>query len=439
MAEIKLAPYQNYALDKMVQAERFLLADAPGVGKSYPAIAAAAVHAGPKLVICPAHLIHQWCLYLAEMGHIGVPFVGTPRKKHRLLVEGHGWLVASYHALGQKHKSRRFAYVGLQGPWGAAILDEAHALRNPKSHWTKAALRISTDALYMLTGTPEIAHAGNLYVLAKMLDRLPHRSFWTFVDEHCESDLGHFGRTIGGLKRPEAFHRTVFDRTCYLRRTLHQVGLGIDKPVIHDIHLKLDKQAQGIHDTAKRDYRDENDEPIFDAGKLSHYLRRIASWPPKGTNPKLQALRHVLEKHPNKRVVVLTWYRAVRDKLAHAFPGPRQVRCVRAEDHKLKQHSELLAWQNSKNAVLVGTLPHLKEGVDGLQCASVLFLYERSWLHAENEQAVARLVRRGQESTVHVYRPVVDDTFDEAVATASDKREQQTLRDLLGGYRVSNS
>lgn len=423
---IKLAPYQTTAARIMSSARRFLLADAPGVGKTYPAIAAARSIPGRKLVICPAHLRHQWVLCLEVMGERAGTLGGSTE-----------WLVVSFHALGAKTASGSWRYPHLQTGFRVTIIDEAHTLRNPKSNWTRAALKIDSR-VFMLTGTPEISHAGNLYVLAAMLKKISHRSYWKFVDEHCDSSLGHFGRKIGGLRDPRAFHKEIFSPDVYLRRELHDssIGLNISDPVMHDVHLVLDGNAQKIHQRAKIDYRDENHEPIFDAGKLSHYLRQIASWPPVGANPKMALVRSVLENHPGERIVILCWYRKIRDNVYNELcsSGTRRLVRIRAEDTRAEQSSNLESFKLCQGSVLVGTLPHLKEGIDGLQCASVLILYERSWLNAENEQAIARFVRRGQCKVVHVYRPVVDKTFDAAVAKASNERQHRTLRDLLGEF-----
>ena len=77
---------------------------------------------------------------------------------------------------------------------------------------------------------------------------------------------------------------------------------------------------------------------------------------------------------------------------------------------------EIESFKKPGKQVLLATIGAIGEGVDGLQHISdaVIFI-DKDWSPAVNNQAVGRLVRKGQKNNVKVYDVQIENTIDEYV------------------------
>jgi SNF2 family DNA or RNA helicase len=129
---------------------------------------------------------------------------------------------------------------------------------------------------------------------------------------------------------------------------------------------------------------------------------------------KIAAAAEICGDLAPEQVVVLCWSRAAAERVAAEAGGVYVHGGVAAGDRDLI----LERFAAGKVRVLAGTLATLGEGVDGLQVARYLIRLDRDWTPARNTQAVARLQRSGQRSSVVVYDLVADDTVDQWVERA---------------------
>lgn len=84
--------------------------------------------------------------------------------------------------------------------------------------------------------------------------------------------------------------------------------------------------------------------------------------------------------------------------------------------------------------MLVGTHGAVGEGVDGLQVARHIVMYDRAWTPAANEQAIARIRRSGQSATkVNVVYIEAKGTIDQYVAEVVEGK-QSVFDALVGGF-----
>ena len=151
---ITLLPHQSAAVAWLLRRLRryggALLADSPGLGKTYVALAIAAARAEPPLVIAPAALRDRWRSAGAETG-IMMQFVSTERLS---------------------------APAPLRTPSSAlVIIDEAHHLRTPdtRRHRRTLALCGAADVL-LLSATPIHNRAADLEHLLALFHLAPTRA-----------------------------------------------------------------------------------------------------------------------------------------------------------------------------------------------------------------------------------------------------------------------
>lgn len=173
-----------------------LLADEPGLGKSKQALdAAKQMGVSTILVVCPAIAVGVWQTETAkwrpDLTALTVREAlknGRVPRQNRLLVVSYDHLVAT--------KAVREKIGALEHD--LLILDEAHALKNPKAKRTiliygpgcaggPDSLVGRCGATRLLTGTPVLNHAGELFSHLRALapDRIAQRSYDAFVAHYC--------------------------------------------------------------------------------------------------------------------------------------------------------------------------------------------------------------------------------------------------------------
>ncbi len=129
-----------------------LLADDMGLGKTLQTLAFLKLwqKKGTALVVCPATLLGNWRDEAAKF----VPDLkvlvmhGTKRKKYFEVMESADIIITSYALLDRDIKEYQdFGF-------GAMVLDEASAIRNPDTLAAKAARKVNTTARIAISGTP---------------------------------------------------------------------------------------------------------------------------------------------------------------------------------------------------------------------------------------------------------------------------------------------
>lgn len=434
---IELAPYQVEARNWLLAHRKGILGDAPGVGKSYPAIAAALDTPPPRLFVCPAYLVGQWQHYIDQMdpSQHTEPVTGTPKRRRRILSSTCDNYIVTYGVL-----ARLSSYPTLSRGWPVVVCDEAHRFRGRNTKATKAGLQLAKQAnrWWMLTGTPIYNNAGDLQPLLRMCDSTRFRSYWKFVQEHCDLIVDPWKTVVGAVKDPEAFDQLL--SPYMLRRTLEDANLNLKPVLYYDISVKMPPSVLKTMREARKNYLIEHpdmDSPEFltGAGQLVARLRQMTADPPTRDNPKLSALTQLLMDHPEP-AAVYTWYRASRDKVYNALkdkmrPSGRPVHLVPdCDPHTRKLIVDSWVNDSRPNAILVGTIGSMSEGLN-LQKAALAVMFEEDWVHATTEQLVARHQRRGQTNLVRVYRIRAARTIDDRVHKVSSQRHANILRALL--------
>lgn len=409
---------KNWLLDHRVS----ILADAPGVGKTLPAILSATVHAGCKLVVVPAYLISNWVAELEEQGEENVVIAtGSRTKRIEAIKSATEWLVLSYESFtihAAELSKRR---------WTVVVFDEAHRLKGRDSKRSKAALafRQSAVSIYLLTGTPLVANGGDLFPLLRLCNPKEFKSYWRFVEEHCKVSMTPWGKKVGKLKDAPKFEAML--KPYMLRRTLESVLPDIPAAVEQDIIVELGSGERRKYELAKTEYLYENPDgkrTRIKAEGLLATVRHLTS----ASEEKQKALLGLLEDIPeDEQVVVFAWYRATVDLIMQAVPTALGFHGAFSPEER----GEIIdAFKDKQSRVLVATLSTMKEGVN-LQNARYVIFYEQDWVAATNEQALARLRRRGQEQTVVAYKLIVKRSAEWSVHKAAKGRRAMSLNDIF--------
>ncbi|HYO23616.1 MAG TPA: SNF2-related protein [Lacipirellulaceae bacterium] len=404
-------PFQLDGVAYLYPRHEAVLADEMGLGKTMQAIIALRLlaHEGRvrrALVVCPKPLVTNWRRELTEWApELPVTIVegGQAQRTWMWQHAASGVLVANYESLV---RDRQFV-SDAAAPFDLVIVDEAQRIKNNNSATHEAVCAAPRRRSWALTGTPIENSADDLV------------GIFEFVSP---------GRLRAQMK-PAAIRQAVGDHV--LRRTKDQVLTELPPKTLRDLELTLTaEQAEA--------YRRAEDEGVV---RLNHLggeltirhvielvlrLKQICNFDPAtGASAKLDCLEAELEEcaaSGRKAIVFSQWVRTIerlRPRLSRfgALEFHGRVPAGR-RDGVLQQFRDDRASQ-----VLLMSYGAGSVGLN-LQFAGYVFLFDRWWNPAVEDQAVNRAHRIGAAGPVTVTRFLTAGTIEERInAVLQEKRE----------------
>lgn len=184
-------PHQTLPLEKALERRyvRLLLADEPGLGKTFQAALVAHElllrrRAHRILVLCPPGLRSNWQAEMSRFADLDFDLIGEFNRGK--CAPGNPWLstdraIASYYWLRQPQVLRQFLEAqeacGPSGPWDMLIVDEAHHLVPPAGSTSQLHQAISQVIGWFphrvfVTATPHTGYTDSVMGLLQLLDPL---------------------------------------------------------------------------------------------------------------------------------------------------------------------------------------------------------------------------------------------------------------------------
>ncbi|HID76406.1 MAG TPA: DEAD/DEAH box helicase [Planctomycetaceae bacterium] len=393
-----------------------VLADEMGLGKTMQAITAirlllrlGEVHS--VLVVCPKPLVANW---RREFEHWApeVPVVviqGQPARRQWLWeLAGVPVKIANYELLRRDWESWQSA-----GPAAPAIhfdlvvLDESQRIKNRASVSSQAVRSISRSRSWALTGTP--------------------------VENSLEDLVGIFEFLAPGLlsprMRPSAVGQTISDYV--LRRTKDQVFDDLPPRLYRDAEVELVPEQRESYRRAEKDGvlrlsalgEGVTIQHVFE---LVLRLKQICNFDPAtGASAKLERLEADLEEvaaSGRKALVFSQWVETLRQLAV------RLSRFGPLEYHggvpPSRREEVLRRFRHSPEATVL-LISYGAGGVGlNLQCASYVFLFDRWWNPAVEDQAISRAHRIGTAEAVTITRLLAVNTIEERIQRILEEKRE---------------
>ena len=471
-----LYDFQRVGTDFLSKTKGAILADDMGLGKTIQSIATVDnIGAKKVLVICPASLKLNWENEIEKwLPNTKTSVIsGTKEKKLEKLKKDARFYIINYASIREKSRAKIDGkWTKIDNPifkklhsqkWGAVIFDEAHRIKNRKSQQTKAAHKLikKGERVYHLTGTPIMNSPEEIWSLLHSLDSQKFSSFWRFVNTHCEVWDNGFGKEIGGAKNPKEFRELL--KPYMLRRVKEEVVEDMPDLTINQRWVELEDKQQKIYDQMEKRMVAEFSEgetvaaPII-ISKIMR-LKQISVSPQlidqkkEYKSAKINALFDIIDGAGEQKVVVFTQYqeaaKLVANKLEKQGIGYGMIHGGVDQD---KRQGEVDRFQNDPNCkVFVATIKAGGLGIT-LTAGSIAVFLDKDWTPANNNQAIDRLHRIGQESNVTVVELLAKNTIEEYIEKMlEDKQEtfdtliegkvngKEILLNLMGGERSENN
>ncbi len=456
-----LMQHQRPMVDLAAANKKLIIADDMGLGKTGEAISAIeewrlrqdTKPSGPRLVVCPNSVKGSWVkqlkLWLGRDGAYQAIDAGTATKRHAQLesvaLSGEdAWAIVNWEQL-RVHKVKKTVHrrngciskriveemkepLFESAPWIAVVADEAHRAKNRKAAQTRGLWRTRADDGLMLamTGTPLMNSPDELWAILKWLWPKEYTSYWRFYEQYVEYTEGYFGKTIVGVKNPDALRFELNGRLA--RRTQGQV-LDLPGKVRIPIPLELNRKQRKLYDEAERALWIEIAKSAAEGDTVSKKLLAADSYSqilriPNGAARTVR-LRQILESPANlggdddsaildaavdkvmdsrpEPWVVFTEFVPTTELLATRLRAKGLEVAVYNGSVSTQERSEIEDnFQAGRIDVIVGTIMSLYQGIT-LTNSNRQFWCSRSWVPAINEQGEDRENRIGQTDRVFVY------------------------------------
>jgi SNF2 family DNA or RNA helicase len=418
--------YQYEGIAWLFSQNSALLADEMGLGKTMQAITAIRLlmrsgQARRVLLICPKPLIPNWQREFnlwAEELPVMLLEGDASRRKMLWTMPGINILIANYELMSRDLEDlidADFPRIDL------LVLDEAQRIKNRESRTAQVARSIPRKRSWALTGTPIENRPEELASLYEFLEVVPPRA---------DPDLKQLQK---------------LSKTYILRRTKDRVLTDLPPRLDRDEYLELTSAQQHAYKIAEQEGIIHLNE-LGDSISVQHVfalvlrLKQITNFDPlTGESAKLDRLLADMEEiaeSNGKAILFSQWVKALdwlKERLG-AF-GPLLYHGgvpTSQREPVLKRFAE------DPNCHLL--LMSYGTGAVGLnlQFAGYVFLFDRWWNPAVEDQAINRAHRIGQKNPVIVTRFISKDTIEERIdAVLRQKRE--LFASVLGDGRTTNA
>lgn len=427
-----LFPYQIEGVEHFINAKKNAANfDEPGCGKTPMAIRAAdALNLRRVLVICPAVARINWGREFEKFGLLSRKIL-VITKTSDVIPEDAEAVVVGQDMIANKDMLRKL----LEQRFDVIIVDEAQAYKNRVSLRTKALYGerlngqggiISTaDRVWILTGTPMMGHAGEMYTHLRALfpERLERNgdgrfTYMQFINHFCQVDMLHFGaRTVekirGNKNIPELKQRLS---GIFIRRKKEQVLKDLPPLLWNTVVLEPPKKT--ITDIKKFEKGKDFDhiQAIFDAANASHHsgddtladkileqanlsamatLRRMVGL--AKVQPTIEFIQNEFESGTHK-IILFAYHKEVIEQLTQGLKDFNPV-VITGETSKGNRQKAIDNFQTCDNTRLfIGQITAANSAIT-LTASDNVLIMEPSWTPAENVQAAARAHRIGQKGS----------------------------------------
>ena len=403
--------YQYEGIAWLFSQKAALLADEMGLGKTMQTITAIrlllrAGQARRILLVCPKPLIPNWQREF-RMWAEELPVVtlegDAARRRMLWMMPGLTILLANYELLVRDAET-----FGEQPPqFDLMILDEAQRIKNRDSRTAATARDIPRRRSWALTGTPIENRPEELASLYEFMEVVPPRA------------------------TPDLRQLTILAKQFILRRTKDLVMKDLPPRLDRDEYLELAPAQRLAYDTAEKEGVVQLDQmgesiSIQHVFELVLRLKQITNFDPlTGESSKLERVEADMEEIAEcggKAILFSQWTGCIdwlEQRLARFHPlvyhgkVPTHKREPILKQFKDDPQANLLMMSYATGAV----------GLN-LQFAGYVFLFDRWWNPAVEDQAINRAHRIGQKSQVIVTRFISKDTIEERINRVLEEKRK---------------
>lgn len=431
--------YQKYAIQRVINTPKCGLFLDMGLGKSVIALTAIrhlrydTFAMRKALVIAPKKVAEgTWMRESQKWDHTSIlrlSLVAGPAKKRIQALH----TPADVYVIGRDNVVWLVEYYKNNWPFDVVIVDESSSFKSHKAKRFKAlaAMFDHIDRCVLLTGTPSPNNLSDLWAQMYLIDkgkRLGAR-YTGFRERYFDPDKRGADGMIYSYKAKDGSEESILKQigdVCVSMRARDYLELP---DIVYDtIPVVLDEKAKKKYMELEKKMilelpEDEDEISAMSAAALSVKLLQLANGAVYDEDHvwhhihdcKLEALLELLEslKERGKQALVFYTYKHDLDRIQTALKGQAMV---------LKGQQEIDAWNAGKCDVLLAHPASAGYGLNLQEGGNHIIWFGLTWNYEHYTQANARLHRQGQTEKVIVHQLVTEDTRDEDVLQALERK-----------------
>jgi SWI/SNF-related matrix-associated actin-dependent regulator 1 of chromatin subfamily A len=412
--------HQKYAIQKLVENKRYILADDMGLGKTTSTIIAA-LEAGAKkvLIICPATLKINWKREIENYTNKSVSIAeGKNFSSEEDFVIINYDIIKNFHDTKRKNESQI-----ISANFDLVVVDEAHYIKNAQAQRTKLINDIvkSVDRLWLLTGTPMTSRPIDYYNLLSLVDSPVAKNWMAYVIRYCEGYQFRVGprkvwNVMGASNLEELRDRT----TNLILRRLKEDVLDLPDKIITPVYLRLKskeyEEVMGEYYNWYEKNPEESKSLTVQFTKLTKVRQIIAD---EKINQTIEIAENIVEQ--GKKVIVFCNFTNSLNKICEHF-GKAAVKLDGSMSKGERQDSVDNFQNNEKVKVFVGNIKAAGVGIT-LTAGEAVIMNDLSFLPSDHSQAEDRAYRYGQKNNVLVYYPIFENTIEGIIYDILNKKK----------------
>lgn len=381
---LKRKPYSHQleAASFLLNANKGLLADEMGTGKTLSSILSAYSLPSPRLIICPASLKLNWAKEVRMVDYTGkISVIGEDINYDA------DWIIINYDILEREFKrldSIEFTSI---------ILDEAHYIKSvansgkPNSKRAKYTMILADkcDFVFSLTGTPITNKPKDIFNILKVCDHILSRNFFNFGQKYCGASHNGFGWDFNKSSNEEELHEKI--KPIMIRR-LKKDMLELPDKIRRFIPVEINRKS---YDQAVSEYKSKK-ALLNREGEHLAYLTTIKHILAKEkVDATIEIAENILDGQES--VVIFTNYNAVVDRLTNHF-GDLSTKITGSCTSKQRQQA-VDDFQSGNKKVIVANIIAAGVGITLVEANNLIF-NDFDWVPSNHFQAEDRIHRIGQ-------------------------------------------
>lgn len=429
----KLYPFQVKGVDFLEREGRALLADAPRLGKAVQSLNAAQ---GRTLVVAPSMVLEAggW----QKDAAIWRPDLDITFVSYALLNDRETVRRADGRAISKVLERLRPEW---KGHYDTLILDESHHIKERKTKWTIAALKIDAENCFLLSGTPIPNWAHELFTTLQAISPGDRRftSYWRWVQEWFATEKNPFNMAaieVGGLKPGRTWQDFMQSNlgTAYLRRTWSEAGIQMPPFQREVFWVKMTPKQDAAYKSMRKKFIVDFGHSQVQAWTTGAQTIRLAQLTTgidlletgeKGSG-KLDLVKELLDDYAGEPVVLFCHFRATA-RILRDICDKKGLSCGIVWGGDPKRAGILGRFQSGELDVLIGTIDTVSESLE-MWRANLCIFVERVWRPTMNEQAMDRLAFIGKTTPIRVLDLITKDSADQSMYYQLQTKTDQQMK-----------
>lgn len=305
-----------------------------------------------------------------------------------------------------------------------------HNCKNPASQQGKALLKLQTESMISMTGTPLMNNPLDLYIHLKWLGYEKH-AFYPFKQHYCIFG-GFGGYQIMGYKNLDQL-KAQFD-DINLRRLKKDV-LDLPDKIYTTEYVEMSAKQSKIYKEVKAEVKENIDMVKKAINPLAEMIRMRQATGYTGIlsstiqeSAKLDRLEELLEEivaNNEKAIVFSNWTSMTQPTFERLRRFNSAIITGETKDRVAEQDKFM---NDDSCKVIIGTIGAMGTGLTLTAANTVIFLDE-PWNKANKCQAEDRAHRIGTKSNVNIITLICKDTIDEKIHELVEQKGK--MADLL--------